>query len=238
MRLKVVSLVLSLIAVVLTTQPSVAFAQEEKTEQASCTLSYVDVFCAKNPDKCRASSALASTSVHAEFTVVPPLSNIPVTQPTTVATSLPGAGLDAEVLFNLVNSYRVSRGLAPFEKHPDLCALGDSRGPELMGEISNGDIHGGLRRRNMPYWVTENMKYGGNEQEVLNWWLNSPIHSAAIHGSTKYACTHCSGPVCIMLFSDFVYKDGRTNVEVVVTPTVTPVVLPTVVPTTALPTGI
>lgn len=231
MRFKAFGLVLSLIALVLTTQPSVAHAQEEKTGSSSCTLSYVDVFCAKNPERCSKSQALASTSQHAEFSVLKSSYSLPVlteydTHP------LFGQSADPNKLFDLVNSYRASVGLPAFERHPDLCALAASRKGEIEGEIANGDIHGGMRRRNMPYWVTENMKYGTSEEEMLSWWLNSPVHAHAINGSAKYACTECSGPVCIMLFSDFVPKAGGAPVAVpTATPTVTPLVLPSSVPT-------
>lgn len=231
MRFKAFGLVLSLIALVLTTQPSVAYAQEEKTGPSSCTLSYVDVFCAKNPARCRASQVLASTSQHAEFSAVKPSYSLPVFTEYTAA-PLSGQGADPNKLFDLVNAYRASVGLPAFEKHPDLCALAASRKGELEGEIANGDIHGGMRRRAMPYWVTENMKYGTSEEEMLSWWLNSPIHAQAIHGNTKYACTECSGPVCIMLFSDFVSKGGSAAIVPTAVPTVTPLVLPSTVPET------
>lgn len=236
MRFKAFGLVLSLIALVLTIQPSVAFAQEEKTGSSSCTLSYVDVFCAKNPARCRASQVLASTSQHAEFSAVKPSYSLPVFTEYQ-AYPLFGQTADPNRLFDLVNAYRASIGLHAFEKHPDLCNLAASRKGELEGEIANGDIHGGLRRRTVPYWVTENMKYGTSEEEMLSWWLNSPIHAQAIHGSTRYACTECSGPVCIMLFSDFVSKGGPSVPVPTAIPTVTPMVLPSSVPT-ALPTSL
>jgi len=208
-------LFLSMLALVLTTGPVSVYAQEEKDATSSCELSYVDVVCAKKPEECAKNKALQSTSINADFYFAQPhhasfqasaiVSN---SQSDSVNYSLSGPNLDAEKLFQLVNSYRNSIGLPSFQKDSKLCAVAASREPELQNEISTGDIHGGMRRRNLPYWVTENMKWGVSEEEVLSWWLNSSIHASAIHGTNQFACTQCSGPVCIMLFTDFVSKGG------------------------------
>lgn len=115
--------------------------------------------------------------------------------------------LNADLLFDLVNAYRAKLGLPAFIKDAPLCQIAESRKPELMGEIFGGKgIHSGFRARNLPYWATENMKYGPNEQEVLQWWIGSSIHHRALVSDSKYSCSACSGHVCIQLFTNYIAK--------------------------------
>lgn len=115
--------------------------------------------------------------------------------------------LNPEVIFNLINEYRAKLGLKPFEKDENLCTIAKSREPELMGEIFGGKgIHAGFRARHLPYWTTENMKYGGDENNVFNWWLSSPIHHRAIVSNSKYSCGACLGHACIQLFTSYIPK--------------------------------
>ena len=130
----------------------------------------------------------------------------PVISPTVQPTDTPSAGssggLNAEVLFAMVNQTRASAGLPAFQKHPDVCSIAYSRAPEIENEIyGNSYIHAGFRTKNIPFWASENMISQQTEQEALNWWLNSPVHRSAILGSDTYACTVCSGKTCAMIFS-------------------------------------
>src|SRR4029079_8372402 len=50
----------------------------------------------------------------------------------------PSASLSAETLFTMVNQYRASLNLPPFEKDEQLCQLAAARGPELYHEIYEG----------------------------------------------------------------------------------------------------
>ncbi|MBP7967010.1 hypothetical protein KAZ66_01940 [Candidatus Woesebacteria bacterium] len=118
----------------------------------------------------------------------------------------PQASLNAELLFQLINDYRIQLGLSVFQKDSTICDIAKQRGPELDREVEMGTIHAGFYARNLPYWATENMKYGGNEQEMLNWWLNSPIHRHAIEGDFKFACGECYGKSCNQIFTSYIGK--------------------------------
>lgn len=111
--------------------------------------------------------------------------------------------VDADKIFNLINAHRVGMGLTPFEKDPKLCALAVDRGPELSAEVASGDFHRALYDRNLPFWITEDMKYGADEQGTVDWWLSSSLHRHAIEGNYKYACGECYGNACIMLFTNW-----------------------------------
>jgi len=111
-----------------------------------------------------------------------------------------------DLLMQMINDHRKNMGLPEFQKEDRLCALAKERGPELPGEAASGAIHAGFNARNLPYWITENMKYGGSEQDMFNWWLNSAIHRRAIEGDSQYSCGECYGDACIQLFTSYVAK--------------------------------
>lgn len=117
--------------------------------------------------------------------------------------------LDSDAIFHLINSYRLKAGLPTFVKDQRLCELAESRRGELPGEIFGGKgIHSGLKSRKLPYWVTENMKWGSSESEVVSWWLHSPIHRRAIYSDHPYSCGVCEGHICIQLFTSFQKKES------------------------------
>lgn len=112
-----------------------------------------------------------------------------------------GSPPDSNDIFNMVNGHRETLGLKPLEKDDTLCQIAQSRGPEIAGEVASGTIHQGIRSRNLQSQVIENMKYGGNDQEIVNWWLNSSIHRKSIEGDYKYSCVECFGEGCVQLFT-------------------------------------
>lgn len=114
--------------------------------------------------------------------------------------------LDSDGIFDLVNQYRTSKGLTPFERENSVCELAQIRSTELAGELANGTIHSGLYNRNLPYWIWENAKVGSNEEEIVIWWLSSPLHHQSIVGDYKYSCVKCQGTNCTQLFTSFVAK--------------------------------
>lgn len=132
----------------------------------------------------------------------------PQPTPNNQSTTPPAGSLSADTYFNMINNHRSSIGLPAFEKHPQLCEVAASRGPELNNEIfGNSYIHAGFRKLNLPYWATENMIGYPTEEIGFSWWMNSSIHRQAIESSDyKYACGTCSGKACAMLFTSFTPK--------------------------------
>ncbi len=121
-------------------------------------------------------------------------------------TEQPGkpSSLSADAIFEMINNHRTSLSLSPFQKDDRLCTLARERGPELYDEIFvTHNIHGGFYARNLPYWITENMKYGDSETDVFKWWLSSGIHRRAIEGNFTYSCGECYGNSCVQLFTSY-----------------------------------
>ncbi len=127
--------------------------------------------------------------------------------PTIPESGAVGEGLNADVLFNMVNNYRAQVGLPAFMKDPRVCAVAISRAPELENEIYGSSyMHAGFKARNLGFSANENMISMRTESEALTWWLNSPVHRAALLGSTKFACIACQGKSCAMIFSNLDIK--------------------------------
>lgn len=53
-------------------------------------------------------------------------------------------GLDANLLFSLINQHREKLGLADFIKDDNLCTLAQTRSKELGAEFDHGKLHSGL----------------------------------------------------------------------------------------------
>lgn len=114
--------------------------------------------------------------------------------------------LDTNLIFDLMNQHRVELGKPPFVKDEALCSLAHARSNELSAEFANGSLHSGLYNRNLPYWITENAKWGSNEKGTVRWWLNSPVHRRAIEGDYSYSCGSCYGTQCSQLFTSYTSK--------------------------------
>lgn len=138
--------------------------------------------------------SISTTAVSEE----PPLPMVPV---------VPGFDANGQnnpdVILQIINTIRSQVGLPAFEKNDALCAVAESRASEIPVEVGNGRFHSGLHAKNLPYWITENMKYGSDDNGTVHWWMSSPIHHAAIMGNSKYSCGKCVGNACIQLFTSF-----------------------------------
>lgn len=129
--------------------------------------------------------------------------NIPPVQPIAVEKSL-----NPDILLQLINQHRAGLNLPPLVKDEQLCRLADYRKPQLYDEIfTTGSVHKGLYDLNLPYFITENMAHYASEQAILNWWLGSPIHRAAIEGNSTYSCGSCAGNSCAQLFTNYIQKN-------------------------------
>lgn len=131
-------------------------------------------------------------------TMQAPLHSFPATQ---------AENLNADLILELINAHRAKIGKVPFQKEASLCSLAQTRSTELHDELFvKGGLHSGLYNRNLPYWVTENAKYGSNEAGTVQWWLNSQVHRRAIEGDSIYSCGACQDTQCSQLFTSFTPK--------------------------------
>ncbi len=121
-------------------------------------------------------------------------------------TPLPPPGLNADKIFDLVNTHRVSKNLPVLLKHVDSCTLAASRAPEIRAEIYGGVMHSGLKKRKLPYWNAENIISMRTEESAVRWWVNDYIHRIQMEGNYQYSCVACYGYSCAQEFTSFIPK--------------------------------
>lgn len=112
-------------------------------------------------------------------------------------------GLNADVLFSLVNQYRASYGMPAFEKNDTVCSIAEERAPQVAAEVASGNMHAGFYSLHLPYQATENIISMRTDQEAFNWWVGDPIHRKAILSSATYSCVACSDNSCSEIFTGF-----------------------------------
>lgn len=148
-------------------------------------------------------SSLPQATPTPHYTYIPTPSPLPSTTPTPVSEQAVPTGLNAEVLFNMVNSTRTQAGLPAFEKNDTVCSMATVRAPEIQNEIYGSSyMHAGFQARARGNGMNENIISIMSEQQALNWWLNSPVHRSSIYGNYKYSCVACSGNSCTQIFSN------------------------------------
>lgn len=115
----------------------------------------------------------------------------------------PANSINPDDMLAMINNHRQSIGKAAYQKNDQLCAMAKARGSAIDSEIWSGNIHGGFRAMNPPWWITENQVGMGSLEANFNWWMNSGIHRQAIESDKFiYSCGECWGGSCIQLFSD------------------------------------
>lgn len=166
---------------------------------------------ATEPTRFDGQASLAPTATVQTSTIAPTVTPIDPQNPTSNL-GANGNNNNSDAIFEMINAHRAKIGKAAFIKDSGLCSLAATRSLELHGELFEGKgyLHSGLYNRNLPYWITENAKYGSNETGTVQWWLNSPIHRRAIEGDYTYSCGACNGTQCSQLFTSYTPKGNST----------------------------
>lgn len=167
-------------------------------------------------------SALYIPPVSIEPTTTPTVTTVsptPIAQTPTDNVPADSTSLNSDTIFDLINAHRAQIGMPAFQKDDALCTLAKTRSLELHDELFvNHNLHSGLYNRNLPYWITEDAKWGSNEAGTVRWWLNSPIHRHAIEGDYVYSCGACQGSLCSQLFTSYTPKNSNPQASLNSTP--------------------
>lgn len=111
--------------------------------------------------------------------------------------------LSSEKLWNIVNDWRQSRGLQPFQKSEVLCGYALQRMGEIKTDFSHagfgGDRWFGSDFKNVGENLAQNMF---NEQATLNSWLNSPSHRENLERAYTHACIVTDGNFAVQVFGE------------------------------------
>lgn len=153
------------------------------------------------PTPIRSGATPTPTTIVSEIKISTPSPTFIVSE-----TQVASSGNNSDVILDLVNAHRASIGKTAFQKDEALCSLAQTRSTLINGEMARGALHSGLYNMNLPYWITENAKIGGDENETVRWWLNSSIHRRAIQGDYTNACVGCTGNSCTTLFTSYTPK--------------------------------
>lgn len=120
--------------------------------------------------------------------------------------------LNEKVLWALVQSWRIDNGFTPYKENDLLCEIADIRVKEQLG---GPDRHAGFQSainkvlydypnavdlsENTGYCVTAYC----NEQRMLDSWLKSSSHSAALRKPYTHSCIRSTDRIAEQIFSSF-----------------------------------
>lgn len=136
------------------------------------------------------------------FIPTPTLTPVPTPTPTlapkpTVAPMMQNNSGGSNSLLDQINAYRASKGLSAASSDSQTCAFAQTR----AGEISSNFTHDGFTNRisshALPYpsfsTVTENIAETSNAGDVVNMWINSPVHAENMQKDTPFICVAQNG---------------------------------------------
>lgn len=120
---------------------------------------------------------------------------IPTTEPT--PTSIP---LTREDALTVINKWRSSQGLKPFIQSEFLCSIANVRVDEIKTDFSHNKFHAD-RFCSQNCTISENIAEGFfNSEDLLQGWLNSPPHKAALMKPYTHTCISTNGNQTVEIF--------------------------------------
>ena len=101
--------------------------------------------------------------------------------------------LEAESMYiNQINIYRAAHGLKPIHINLEVCKFADVRAQEISTNFSHEGFEIRAQNETLPYKnfsiATENIEYNVDPTTVVDAWINSPPHAAALRANTYYGC--------------------------------------------------
>ena len=109
---------------------------------------------------------------------------------------------NTDILWALVQNFRLENNLKPYTKNQILCDIANTRAQEIITDFSHDKFLN--RFQNYPYLIAENLaRYVAFEPDILGGWLNSPSHAKALYASYAYSCIACSNDHCVQIFTNF-----------------------------------
>lgn len=114
-------------------------------------------------------------------------------------------GLDQDVVWALVQNFRLENNLKTYEKSQKLCEIAKGRAGDILSEFSHR-IFSEKYDGKTPYLISENIARGFlTEKATLDGWLKSASHSAALRADYQYSCIQCINLACVELFANSSY---------------------------------
>lgn len=115
------------------------------------------------------------------------------------SSSIMETGLDAEVMWLLVQNWRTENKLPKYQDSEVACSIADTR----IKETSNNFSHEGFEadRFCTDCYIGENLvESPTNETRALRMWLSSEGHLANLKRNFTHSCIKCDNNRCVQIF--------------------------------------
>lgn len=111
--------------------------------------------------------------------------------------------VDENLLFRMINKWRVDNKFKPYNKNNIICAVADKRLPEIIKNFSHEDFQKEIQKIKYKSMGENLVKGYDNEEDILNSWLNSQEHYENLVKPYTDSCVRCRDIYCIQLFATF-----------------------------------
>lgn len=114
-----------------------------------------------------------------------------------------GIKVSEDKIWSLIQDWRIKNGFKPYIKDQYLCEIARDRSDDKVLDNHAGfyQKYGNLKSNN-PRIITENLAALNYPQLMLNAWLGSPPHRAALEKPYTHSCIACDKQ-CVQIFSSF-----------------------------------
>ncbi len=119
--------------------------------------------------------------------------------------------INQEILWSLVQNWRIENNLQPYTKNQTLCTIASTR----LNEVQNNWSHNKFLDRfayKYPSLIGENLaKDWTDEITTFNSWINSPAHLKNLKDSFIYSCLETKDSFAVQIFSSC--ENGCPNLK-------------------------
>lgn len=118
-----------------------------------------------------------------------------------ISLSYKSVNLDSEILWSLIQTWRIENGLHAYIKNQELCKIAIDRSDD---EFDYNNPHKGFieKYHKGSYSISENLTGATSEKDALNRWLNSPLHRQALEKDFRFSCTATYKDLAVQIFSN------------------------------------
>lgn len=92
--------------------------------------------------------------------------------------------------------------MSEYRENDYLCKVADTRVSQIKTEFSHR-LFKEIKDSGGFTTIGENLAEDSSEQSMLNGWLLSASHSAALHDNYSDTCVKCDGRYCVQLFGKY-----------------------------------
>jgi uncharacterized protein YkwD len=111
--------------------------------------------------------------------------------------------LDDRYIWDMIQNWREQENLPKYIEHQGLCKLAEKRVEQIKKEFKHITFSDAdFKLAGVTGTISENIISRGSEYVVLQGWLESPSHAAALRKKDfTRSCLVCSGEMCAQLFT-------------------------------------